>query len=102
MDGPLCERDGLLQAILDDPEDTHLRLVYADWLEEQGDPRAEFIRVQCALEDLSRDDERRRELAGRADQLLERYGEQWRPARTDLASPPPSWELTFRRGFVDE
>ena len=38
-----------LQAILADPDDDTPRLIYADWLEEQGDPRGEFIRVQCEL-----------------------------------------------------
>ncbi len=38
-----------LQAILIDPGDDTIRLQYADWLEERGDPRGEFIRVQCAL-----------------------------------------------------
>ena len=36
-----------LRAICADPEDDTARLVYADWLDENGDPdRAEFIRVQ--------------------------------------------------------
>jgi uncharacterized protein (TIGR02996 family) len=40
----------LLRAILDHPEDDDRRVVYADWLEENGQPeRAEFIRVQCEL-----------------------------------------------------
>ena len=39
----------LLRAVLAQPEDEAVRLVYADWLEEQGDPRAEFIRLQIAL-----------------------------------------------------
>src|SRR5262249_41365819 len=40
----------LLNAILRQPEDDVVRLVYADWLEENGAPaRAEFIRVQCRL-----------------------------------------------------
>ena len=47
--GVMTATDGdlLLRAILADPaEDTH-RLVYADWLDEQGQgERAEFIRVQ--------------------------------------------------------
>lgn len=31
--------------------DDHIgaRLIYADWLEEQGDPQGEFIRIQCEL-----------------------------------------------------
>jgi uncharacterized protein (TIGR02996 family) len=37
-----------LQGVVAAPEDNALRLVYADWLEEQGDPRAEYLRCQCA------------------------------------------------------
>lgn len=41
---------GLLAAILATPDDDVPRLVFADWIEERGDPNwAEFIRVQCAL-----------------------------------------------------
>lgn len=36
--------DGLLEEIEENPNDDHLRLVYADWLEERGDRRAEHIR----------------------------------------------------------
>lgn len=38
-----------LAAIAVCPRDHLPKLVYADWLEEQGDPRAEFLRVQHAL-----------------------------------------------------
>jgi uncharacterized protein (TIGR02996 family) len=42
--------EALFQAILDEPDDDGVRLVYADWLEERGDAaRAEFIRVQIEL-----------------------------------------------------
>jgi uncharacterized protein (TIGR02996 family) len=38
--------DAFLQAIVADPDDIDARLVYADWLEENGDTaRAEFIRI---------------------------------------------------------
>ncbi len=41
----MTDGDLLFKAILDNPEDDTLRLVYADWLQEQGqDDRAEFIR----------------------------------------------------------
>ncbi len=40
---------GFIDAICSDPEDIQARLIYADWLEERGDPRGEFIRVQCEL-----------------------------------------------------
>lgn len=38
-----------LQHIVADPADDLPRLVYADWLEERGEPRAEYIRIQVAL-----------------------------------------------------
>lgn len=39
-----------LRAICDDPADDTVRLAYADWLDENGDPtRAEFIRLQIAV-----------------------------------------------------
>lgn len=42
--------EGLLRAILDDPDDDAPRLVYADWLEEHGDAdHANFIRAQVEL-----------------------------------------------------
>jgi uncharacterized protein (TIGR02996 family) len=34
-----------LRAVFNQPDDDVLRLVYADWLEERGDPRAEFLRL---------------------------------------------------------
>jgi uncharacterized protein (TIGR02996 family) len=45
---------GFLRAILESPEDDAPRLVFADALEEEGDPRGEFIRVQCELADVVR------------------------------------------------
>jgi uncharacterized protein (TIGR02996 family) len=39
-----------LRGILEKPEDAALRLVYADWLEARGDPRAEFLRIDPDLE----------------------------------------------------
>jgi uncharacterized protein (TIGR02996 family) len=53
--------EAFLRAILDNPDDDTPRLVYADWLEEQGDPRGEFIRLQCLLARMPYDDPARRE-----------------------------------------
>jgi uncharacterized protein (TIGR02996 family) len=39
----------LLQALHDSPGDLDRRLVLADWLEEQGDPRAELLRLHLEL-----------------------------------------------------
>src|SRR5262249_10339211 len=52
-------QEQLLAAIRANPDDDAVRLVYADWLEEHGDPdRAEFIRVQITLDGLPPDDPR--------------------------------------------
>jgi uncharacterized protein (TIGR02996 family) len=59
------------QAILDNPDDRSLPLVYADWLEERGDPRAEFLRVQAELAKLERRDPRRPEREPRLWELFE-------------------------------
>src|SRR5438874_9645340 len=37
-----------LRAIFRQPDDG-LRLIYADWLEERGEPRAEFLRLEVEL-----------------------------------------------------
>jgi uncharacterized protein (TIGR02996 family) len=44
-----------LAAIRADRDEDQPRLAFADWLEEQGDPRAEFIRTQCELARLELD-----------------------------------------------
>lgn len=39
----------LLSAVVANADDLESRLVFADWLVERGDPRGEFIQLQCAL-----------------------------------------------------
>jgi uncharacterized protein (TIGR02996 family) len=46
--------DELLAAIRAEPEDDTPRLVLADWLEERGDPRGEFVRLQVRIAELER------------------------------------------------
>lgn len=46
------EEQAFFAAIAAEPLENASRLVYADWLEERGDPLAEFIRVQCAISDV--------------------------------------------------
>ena len=46
----MSDHDALLHAIAEHPEEDTPRLMYADWLEEYGDPdRADFARNQIAL-----------------------------------------------------
>jgi uncharacterized protein (TIGR02996 family) len=45
----MSERDAFLRAICADPDDDTARLVFADWLQEHGEPEhAEFIRLHIA------------------------------------------------------
>jgi uncharacterized protein (TIGR02996 family) len=39
----------LIEAVLDDLEDEEARSVYADWLEQRGDPRGEYLRLEAEL-----------------------------------------------------
>lgn len=52
----ISDRDALLAAIRANPEEDTPRLMFADWLDENGDAaRAEFIRLQCELGQLADD-----------------------------------------------
>jgi uncharacterized protein (TIGR02996 family) len=89
--------EAFLQAVLANPNDDGVRLIYADFLEEHGQPeRAEFIRLQCTLAKLPYADPRRPALQARELELLRLHQEAWLgPLRPLLTH----W--TFRRGFLD-
>jgi uncharacterized protein (TIGR02996 family) len=87
----MSDAAALLAAIRAAPDDDAPRLIYADWLNDHGQPeRAEFIRIQC---ELARKDSfalHQRELA-----LL--------TAHHDAFAGPlaaPGLQFRFRRGFV--
>jgi uncharacterized protein (TIGR02996 family) len=95
-DAAMTRAEGLLHAVAEAPEDDAPRLVYADWLEERGDPRHEFIRVQLELSRLEEGNHRRWELLARERQLLRAHGKQWAgPLRRFVKK----WH--FGRGFVE-
>lgn len=89
-----------LQAIREAPHDDAPRLIYADWLEEQGGAartaRAAFIRIQCRLAELAEDDPARNDLEDEAAELLIEYEEEWTQPLHDIAE---DWR--FSRGFIE-
>lgn len=84
------------EEIIANPHDDIPRLVYADWLEERGDPRGEFIRLQIELADASLDPDQRRELQIREADLLDEYQTEWTGPIADLVT-----RNAFARGFVE-
>jgi uncharacterized protein (TIGR02996 family) len=103
----MTEVEAFLRAILEDPADDDVRLIYADWLEEHGHvERAEFLRLQIS----QREEGRQRELLARHTAswfrgLLPMHS--WQVRRVggpDLGffgeSTVPEIEWQVRRGFV--
>lgn len=88
--------DAFLRTILEHPEDDGPRLVYADWLEEHGEPHAELIRLQCHLARLSADDPQRESLQERVEELILEYDSRWLQPVRDLGL-----SARFRRGFLE-
>ncbi len=102
----------LFQAMLDAPEDLDLRLVFADWYREHGDPRAEFIQVQIALDRLPRQHSWRAEMENRQRELLKEYRKVWDAPLHQLLNQSSLKGLVrsrrglvrgwkYRRGFVE-
>jgi uncharacterized protein (TIGR02996 family) len=100
--------DVFMADILDRPDDDAPRLIFADWLEDNGQAdRAEFIRLQCAIQTGA--------LHDRAVQLLRAHWEEWAGPLRELVGSNASrmnqgWLLggmhredvrRFRRGFVE-
>jgi uncharacterized protein (TIGR02996 family) len=69
--------DAFIAAVLAEPGSDTPRLVYADWLEERGDPRAEFLRLEDQLLKLSPAEERYPTLRTRLEVLSQTLDPDW-------------------------
>ncbi|MCR9201411.1 MAG: TIGR02996 domain-containing protein [Planctomycetaceae bacterium] len=105
--------DEFEKAIRDDPDNLDLRLIAADWYEEQGSARADFIRVQLALKSLPEQHDWRGDFEMQQSMLLEENRDQWDAPVLELLrgrlqlseldpeeGPLRSW--TYRGGFIEE
>lgn len=93
------EEEGFLEEIQQGPDDDAPRWIYADWLEERGDPRAEFIRVQCEVARCAATGSPPpAELAARERELLD---ERRRACLAELA-PLGVRDVRFSRGLVEK
>ena len=99
---PSSEHDALRNAVLANPDDDLPRLVFADWLDENGDPDgARFIRSQIALAALPEWDPQA--VALRRTQLEWDLSEAWQRDLPKLSSDRGLYwvdQSLFRRGFA--
>ena len=93
------ERAAFLRAIVVAGDDPTPRLVFADFLDEDGDPdRAEFIRLQVGFERMDLDDPDREAAERRVFDLLYSHRVHWQNELPEL--PGIHW-LQFVGGFVE-
>jgi uncharacterized protein (TIGR02996 family) len=96
-----ADDSGFLRAIAADPDDDAPRLVYADWLEESGEPsrvaRAELIRFQVAAARARPDDPKAPEAM--PSHLVQSWIPTWDYSLPQI--PNCKWG-PYRRGFIDE
>ena len=91
----------LLDAVIANPDSDHVRLVYADWLDENGRPeRAEFIRTQIRLATLDSDHEEYDRLKSRCETLITSKWSEWRGCEKGEFYTW-DWSYDFTRGFVE-
>ncbi len=87
-----------LHAILANPDDDAPRLIYADWLDEQGDAdRAEFIRLQIRMARMDATDSDRMEIKSRIHVLGLAHHIDWVNQLPQFDHV--NWEV-FDRGFI--
>jgi uncharacterized protein (TIGR02996 family) len=81
----------LLSQFLAKPADGPVREVYADWLEERGDERAEFLRAQGAVRAVEPDSPGRLQLEERLSHARKNLDREWllrvEPERAHLLNP---------------
>src|SRR5262245_55242419 len=99
VDAPI---DPQVRAFLDDiaenPDDAGVRLIFADWLEEHGDPRAELVRFQ--VEHLR--NPRCKETKRLANEWMATHGVAWLGEQIDSwATFRPAENLVEVRAFGD-
>ncbi len=101
---------GFLAALDADPADRTTRLVYADWLDERGDLRGEWLRVEEELHDLPAHTDRWWERKMRRDELRQKCDPRWlrRMCRHNDYAPtfrevPAGWRERWRliRAFTE-
>jgi uncharacterized protein (TIGR02996 family) len=79
--------------ILDHPFDDTRHLIYADWLEERGDERGEFLRLQHDLSRMTVGDNGYREGCAREKELLKKLDKVWVHRMRRYTTAPPCRDM---------
>jgi uncharacterized protein (TIGR02996 family) len=99
--GPAPLQLALEKALADNSDDLAAHSAYADYLNEQGDPRGEFIQVQLALEGPKCLPAQRKQLQEREKVLLSQHRPQWLGHLADPILKMTDCEYQFARGWLD-
>lgn len=97
----MTEREALLRAVCEFPDDDTPRLVFADWLQEHGEEaRATFIRLQIERARYAAEAPEYGALREREEVIENEYRLKW---LAELPQEPGwRWYPNFYRGFIDE
>jgi len=91
----MSDHDSFFAEIFASPDDDGPRLVYADWLLEQGDPHGEFIHLQIQRAALKHGSSPARRFRKRELELLREHEAEWVGPVANLVD-----RYEFHRGFV--
>lgn len=99
----LSLRCALESALVENPDDLATHYAYADYLQERGDPRGEFIQLQLALEDTQRSEVEWQKIHARTKELLTEHHSLWLGILADelLPSEEESYEYPLRWWFTN-
>ena len=94
------EERAFLTAILERPYDDAAKLIYADWLEEHGDPRCEYLRLMVKVRQeriiTPMQHQRHDELSAELKELRTQERQEWKDAITDRRHPQENRERRRR------
>src|SRR3954451_9822955 len=83
----MTDERGFLTAILEHPDDDGCKLAYADWLDEQGDPRGEYLRLMMKVrQERIVTPEQRQRHQELFDSLAELRDQQWQELSAEFAA----------------
>jgi uncharacterized protein (TIGR02996 family) len=102
MPSPLAMHEAFLADIRAAPDDDFPRMIYADWLEDNGGDEAErargrFIRLQCQAEKLPENSAERNDLTRQAAALEKKHARAWLGLLAEIRGTDS--QTPFRRGL---